>query len=894
MKLPLSWIKDYVDITVSPEELAEKLTFAGLEVEQMQYIGVPRPAGSRATGETPELAWDRSTLFVGQILEIKPHPNADRLTLAIVDYGHGAPIQVVTGAPNIKIGDAGQKVAFALEGARLFDGHKDGWELMMLKKSKIRGIESGCMVCSEKELALSEDHEGIILLPDDAPVGTPLVDYLGDIVLDIKINPNMSRCASVIGIAREVAALTGQELRPVPQKVKAKGASIEGQVDVVIRAPELNPRFTLALLRGTSIKPSPFWVQRRLKLAGMRPISNIVDVTNYVMLETGQPLHAFDYDKLVGRAAGTPTIITRLAEPGEELETLDGVKRKLDPFTILVCDTRGALSIGGVMGGAASEVDEHTKNVLLEAAAWEYINIRRTMASQHLSSEAGYRFSRGVHPSQAKVGLLRAIEMMRELGGGQIAKGIIDNYSRKPKKITITLPVAEVKRQLGVEIPKKDIVRYLESLEFKIEGDGGRRTEDRKRASVIRRPSSVLQVAVPDHRLDIDGTHDLIEEIARMYGYENIPISRMNDELPPQRANVDLEQEELVRDILIDAGLQDVVTYVFTTPEREAPLTLPGSPRPAIPFASSLGENAIALNATVPHDDAKQRPYVRIDNPISAELTALRQTLLANMLRLVAANMRYRARVAAFELGLVFLPRGAEDELLPREKAAEIPEDAGIALPLERRRLCIALTGPRQDVSWHSADATPMDLFDLKGVVEAMLGGLHLSHAAFVASDHPLYHPGRAAALKIDGQEVGVFGELHPLLREKFDLPAQAVLIGEFDLDALLARVDMSYTVASPSRYPAVAQDLALIVDENIPADRVHALIVQTGGNLLARAVLFDVYHGDQIPRGKKSLAYALSFQAADRTLSDADATKVREKIAARLKREIGAEVRGG
>ncbi len=872
MKLPLSWIRDYVDITIPLEELAEKLTFAGLEVEQMDYIGVPRPAGSRATGDKPELAWDRRTLFVGQILEVKPHPNANRLTLAVVEYGATEPIQVVTGAPNIKVGDRGQKVAFALEGARLFDGHKDGWELMTLKKSKIRGIESGCMVCSEKELALSDDHEGIILLPDDAPVGAPLADYLGDIVLDIKVNPNMARCASVIGIAREVAALTGQRLRPIPQKVVAKGASIEGQIDVMIHAPDLNPRFTLALLRGATIKPSPFWVQRRLELAGMRPISNIVDVTNYVMLETGQPLHAFDYDKLVGRAQGVaPTIITRLAGPGEELETLDGVKRKLDPFMILVCDTRGALSIGGIMGGMESEVDDHSTNILLEAAAWEYINIRRTMASQRLASEAGYRFSRGVHPAQAKVGLLRAIEMMRELGGGSIAKGIVDNYPRKPKKIVITLPVAEVKRQLGVEIPAKDISRYLESLEFKVESQ--KLKGKSKTSSLATRHSPLLRVAVPDHRLDVDGTHDLIEEIARMYGYDNIPISRMNDELPMQRANVDLEQEEWVRDILIDAGLQDVVTYAFTTPEREAMLTLPGSAHPAIP----------------------ERPYVRLENPISADLAVLRQTLLHNMLRLVAANLRYRARVAAFEVGSVFYSRRPDDALLPREKATELPEDKDLALPLERRRLCVALTGPRQEVSWQvaRADAPPMNFFDLKGVVETLLGGLHLGNAKFVASDHPLYQPGRSAALTFDAQEVGVFGELHPVLREKFDLPAQPVLIGEFDLDALLARIEPGHKVTSLSRYPAVAQDLALIVDENIPADRVHALIAQTGGNLLARAVLFDVYHGDQIQRGKKSLAYALSFQAADRTLSDAEATKVREKIAARLKREIGAEARG-
>jgi len=870
MKLPLSWIKDYVDITISPEELAQKLTFAGLEVEQMEYVGVPRPAGSRSTGEKPELAWDRSTFLVGQILQVKPHPNADRLTLAVVDCGAPEPIQVVTGAPNLKIGDAGQKVAFALEGARLFDGHKEGWELMTLKKSKIRGIESGCMVCSEKELALSEDHEGIILLPDDAPVGMPLADYLGDIVFDFKLNPNMSRCASVIGVAREVAALTGAKLRPVPQKIVAKGASIEGQIDVMIHAPDLNPRFTLALLRGTTLKPSPFWVQRRLKLAGMRPINNIVDVTNYVMLEAGQPLHAFDYDRLVARAGNQmPTLITRLAEPGEELETLDGVKRKLDPFTILVCDTRGALSIGGIMGGAESEVSERSTNILLEAAAWDYINLRRTMASQRLLSEAGYRLSRGVHPAQASVGLKRGIEMMRELGGGEIAKGIIDNYPRKPKKIVISLPVAEVERQLGVEIPAKDIARYLESLEFQVKSQKSKAKS--KNASLAPRHSPLLRVTVPDHRLDVDGTDDLIEEIARMFGYDNIPISRMNDELPPQMANVDLEQEEWVRDVLIDAGLQEVVTYVFTTPEREQMLTLPGSVRAAIP----------------------ERPYVRLENPISADLTVLRQTLLANMLRLIAANLRYRPRVAAFEVGPIFLSRHPDDALLPREKAAELPEDKDLGLPLERRRLCVALTGPRQEISWHNADTTPMDFFDLKGVVEVLINGLHLNNVTFVVSDHPLYHPGRAAALQIDGQEVGVFGALHPLLQERFDLPAQPVLIGEFDLDALLARVKSAYTVASLSRYPAVAQDLALIVGEDVPADRVQALIAQTGGALLQRAVLFDVYHGDQIPRGKKSLAYALTFQAADRTLSDADATKVREKIIARLKRELGAEVRG-
>ncbi|MBI5304058.1 MAG: phenylalanine--tRNA ligase subunit beta [Chloroflexi bacterium] len=851
MKLPLSWIRDYVDITISPEALAEKLTFANLEVEQIEYIGVPAPANT-VISDRPALAWDREKIFVGEILSVEQHPNADRLTLVNVAYGAAEPIKMVTGAPNIEVGKRGYKVALALEGTRLFDGHAEGWKLMTLKKSKIRGIESGSMVCSEKELGMSEEHEGIILLPDDAPVGTPLVDYLGDVVFDIKINPNMARCASVIGIAREVAALTNQPLRPIPQNVVATGTPIADQVRIVINEPSLNPRFTLALLKNTAIKPSPFWMQRRLLMAGMRPISNIVDVTNYVMLETGQPLHAFDYDKLVARAQGiAPTIITRLATQDEELETLDGVKRKLDPFTILVCDTRGSLSIGGIMGGAESEVDAHTKNVLLEAAAWEFINIRRTMASQRLSSEAGYRFSRGVHPAQAKTGLLRAIELMRELGDGAIAQGIIDEYPGKPADIVIELPVAEVKRQLGVAIPAEQIVKYLESLEFQVASQ----------QSTV----NSLRVTVPDHRLDVDGTDDLIEEIARMYGYDNLPISRMDDELPPQAANVDLEQEERVRDILIDAGLQDVITYRMTTPEREAAFL------------------------------ASPREYVRIENAINPDCTALRQTLVANLLALTAANLRYRARVALFEVGPVFWHRGADDALLPRERATELPEDQGIRLPFERRRLGIVMTGPRDDISWQSADTSPMDFFDLKGVVEALLADLHLAGATFTPVTHAAFHLGRTAQLAFGDQVIGVIGELNPFVRdaERLDLPNQPVLVGEFDLDALLARVTSDYRVAALSRYPAIAQDLALVVDESVPADRVQGLIAQTGGALLQRVALFDVYRGDQIPAGKKSLAYALTFQAMDRTLSDADASKVREKIIARLKRELGADVRG-
>ena len=441
MKVPLSWLRDFVDITLSPEELAYKLTFAGLEVEELEYVGLA-PADGAIAGLSPHLknngpaakglGWHPEKIVVAQILQVMPHPNADRLTLLRLDDGGGAEQIVLTGAPNL-FPYKGQgplprplKVAYAREGSVLYDGHQPGRELMTLKRAKIRGVESYSMVCSEKELGISDEHEGIIILDDDAPVGAPLAEYMGDVVFTVKINPNMARNASVLGLAREVAALTGQPLKHPDYSVQAAGPSLAGRLKLEIKTPELNPRFTAALIEDLTIGPSPYQVQRRLRLAGQRPINNIVDATNYVMLEIGQPLHAFDYDVLLRRAAesginsggATPTIITRLPLPGETLTTLDGVERKLDDYTILVCDEQGALSLGGVMGGAETEVSEATTSVLLEGAAWEFINIRRTVKSQNLPSEAAYRFSRGVHPAMTERGVRVGIERMRQWAGG--------------------------------------------------------------------------------------------------------------------------------------------------------------------------------------------------------------------------------------------------------------------------------------------------------------------------------------------------------------------------------------------------------------------------------------------------------------------------------------------
>jgi phenylalanyl-tRNA synthetase beta chain len=860
MRVPISWLKDYVDIELPIEELAHRLTLAGLEVAAIEYIGLPAGEGQATTANRDHLVWDRDKIVVGHIVEVRPHPNADRLVLAMIDHGVGQIETVVTGATNLfpYLGqgplDPPLVTAYAREGAEVIDGHKDDGSRLIIKERALRGIPNRSMACSEKELGLSDEHEGILIFESDAPPGTPLQDVLGDVVLDLDLTPNLARCYSILGVAREVAALTGQAVRLPPTEVVMQGKPIEGQVGIDIRQPELNPRFTLGLVHGVKIGPSPEWMQRRLKLAGMRPINNMVDVTNYVMLEVGQPLHAFDYEILVERAGGKPTIITRLAEDGERMQTLDGVMRNLDPFTIMVCDERGPLGIGGIMGGAESEVSQTTTSVLLEAAAWNFINIRQTLQAQRergqaIPSEAGARFSRGVHPAQAMFGQLRAIELMRSLGGGTVAQGIVDEYPLLPQPVVVDLPRSEVTRILGVELEVDEIAGILEGLDFGVE----------------RLEGETLRVTAPDHRMDIGlppgsphqaiaetvAQADLIEEIARIYGYDRIPTTEMADTLPPQRGNPALEREEQVRDLLVRAGLQEVIAYRLTTPEREALLVPPGLP-------SNLPDVG----------------YVRLANPISQDKVVMRHTLLAGLLDALAANTRWRERQLLFEIGKVYLP--VEGEKLPDEP----------------RRLCIALSGGRGILSWTGYDPTPMDYFDLKGVVEGLLDGLHLPDARFEATAHGTFHLGRTAALIVGGEAVGVLGELHPLVAEAFGLEGRVVLAAEFDLEALLGAIPPVYEVEPVSRYEAIYQDVALVVDEDVPAAAVEEAIRQVGGDLLRDVRLFDVYRGEQVGADKKSLAYALTFQAPDRTLTDKDAAKVQAKIVRRLGEKLGATLR--
>ncbi len=857
MKVPVSWLQDFVDITLPISELAEKLTFSGLEVEDLEYIGIASPFQEGIKGTS--LAWDRDKIFVAQLVETLPHPNADRLKIVRVEYGRGEPVQMVTGAPNIQIGDAGQKVVLALEGSRLYDGHKEGREIMTLKKSKIRGVESSSMVCSEKELGISEEHEGIIILPADAPVGTPLADYLGDVVLDIKINPNFARAQSVLGVARQIAALTGQAVRlPQHWNTQEVGAPKTDFVSIEIADPKLCPRFSALLIRNVEIKSSPYWMQVRLLRAGMRPINNVVDITNYVMLGYGKPLHAFDYDALVARANGNaPTIHVRPAREGETMQTLDGQMRAFSAHDILVTDAQGPVGIGGIMGGSETEVSDNTKNVLLESAIFDFISIRRTTQEQKLPSEAATRFGRGIPSSQNVAPARLAADLMRQLANGSVHPALADNYPLPQMVPTIHVTTHEVKRILGIELAPTEIERILQSLDFEI-----------NEAS-----ADALRVTPPDYRTDVDGADDVLEEIISIHGYDKIPSTLIADALPPLKGNDALEQEEAARDVLVDAGLQEIVTLSFTYPAHEASL------RP-----TSNSETGSPQDFPLP-----ARPYVEIANPISPERSVLRQTLLPNMLDIAASNLRYANRAAFFEIGNVFLTRRAGEN-----DSRELPEDQAFSLPLEPRRLAIILTGPRARATWQPADTTPMDFFDLKGIVEDMLAGLHVRDADFTPIAHPMLFPGRAAALCIGDSTVGVFGELHPLVRANWALPEHAVLVGEFDLDAILARTDARFIVKPISRYPVIVQDIAVLVDEQVEAARVQALIVQTGGALLNSVKLFDVYRGAPLPSGKKSLAYTLTFQALDHVLSDVEAGKLREKIVRRLEREVGAELRSG
>ena len=843
MKAPLSWIQDYVDLQgLSLEEIGQTLTMIGLEVEEITLVGLEKPEGTRLQNKYSGLSWTKDKFVVAEVVEVRQHPNADKLTLCQLNDGSGNEVTALTGAPNL-FPFVGQgrlekpiKVAYAREGAQLFDGHQPGQVLTKLKKATIRGIESSSMIASEKELGISEEHEGVIFLDDDAPVGMALADYMGDAVFEVAILPNMARDASVLGIALELSAALQRPLKlPTGLNVQP-GGEIEDKVSLEIREPELNPRFMLGMVEGVSAVQSPYWVRRRLALAGMRPIDALVDATNYTMLETGQPLHAFDYDQLTARAGGKPTIITRRAEDGETLTTLDGHELTLTKETELVSDSAGPLSLAGVMGGEESGISAQTTSVLLEAASWNFINIRKTSARYRLNSEASYRFSRDVHPALAEQALSLCLQRMHDWAGGDVVAGVLDQYPLPHEDTKNTLTEGDIERLLGLAIPLDEARAILERLGFTCSLEEG-----------------VLSASTPPNRTDIEtglvGKSNLIEEISRIHGYDKIPVERLAGELPPQAGDQSVAFEERLRELLVSIGLQDTLAYRMTSIQREARL--------------------------VPGGQAIEQDYVRIANPISPERTVMRRSGLATMLELIERNSRHAAGLAFFEIGPVFLPV------------------KGSLLPEEPQRLTVGLWGQRRQTGWSGETTADYGFFDLKGVLAELFAGLHLEGVLFEAAEnHTTFHPGKSARMLVNDAVIGVMGEVHPLVRKNYDFEDGPVLAAELYLDQLMPLVEVGFKSKPLSNFPAMVEDIALIVDEDVPASRVEALIWRAGGKLLQGVALFDLFRSEKIGTGKKSLAYQLTYQAFDRTLSVADAAAIRKKIVKTLAYEIGAVLR--
>jgi phenylalanyl-tRNA synthetase beta chain len=800
MKASLSWLSDHVEVTLPADELAERLTRAGLEVSSVEHVG-----------------GDWNQIVVAHVVAVDAHPNADRLKLATVDTGTHQ-ITVVCGAPNIR---PDQKVAFAPVGARLVDSHTG--KMTTLKPAKIRGVLSEGMVCSEKELGISDDHEGIMVLPKNAPVGLPLEQYLSDSILDLEVTPNRPDCLSIVGIAHEVAALTDSDTKPVAMEYEQEQPPVEGRITVEIEDPLLCARYCAGLVSGVRIGPSPGWLQRRLVSHGMRPINNVVDITNYVMLEYGQPLHAFDYDKIRGKG-----IIVRRGKQGEVVRTIDGVERAVDDSVLVIADKEQAVAVAGIMGGEDTEVTQETKTILLEAANFNQGCIRRGSQWLGLKSEASIRFEKSLNPELAVVGCRRAMQLLVEVAEGKAAEGIVDAYPGQVEPARILLSEERVRQLSGLDIDAQAIRRVLESLGFEC-------TETES--------PTQLSIATPYWRSDVDCSADLVEEVARIVGYDKVPFKPLTAALPQQRPTPLIEFRERLRTMMVGGGLQEVLTYPLTSLDKLQKLS--ATPR------TDIGA-------------------LKVANPMSREQEYLRTNLRANLLSTAASNQRRRdvEHIRLFEIGKVFLPKGED-------------------LPEEREMLCAILGGSRTPLSWHG-DSRPVDFYDAKGMTESILDLLGLEGRFEECGDTTL-SPGRAAAVSVRGEVIGVVGEVDPRVAEHFDLTGAMCLV-ELDVGKLLDKSSGEKRYQPVSRFPSVTRDVALVVDESTPyqhlADIIHSF------PLVSKVVPFDVYRGKQVPQGKKSFAIRVLYRSPTHTLTDKEVDEVQAQMIHKLQFECGATLR--
>ncbi len=819
MRVPYSWLRELCDPGVEPEALAERLAMTGTEVERVTRIGPPSGEG----------------FVVGRVVSREAHPDADRLSVCAVDTGDGDPRTIVCGAPNV---GAGQTVAVALPGARMPGGEK-------LRKAKLRGVASEGMILSATELELGEDADGIMVLDDGPDPGTPLGEVLpvAEPVLELEVTPNRVDCLGVYGVAREVHAISGAPLGPEPwtEDAPAMGeGDVAERASVAVHVPDLCPRFTARVFTDVDIGPSPAWLQARLTAAGQRPINNVVDITNYVMLLTSQPLHAFDLDRVPGGA-----LTIRLAEEGETMTTLDGEERRLDGETVLVCDDNGPSGIAGIMGGQMSEVSEGTTAVLLEAANWNGTNVLRTSRMLGLRSEASARFEKGLHPDLCMRAQHVASRLLVELCGAKLVPGTIDVAAEAPEPAGLVLRGARVSGLLGMEIPQADQAAYLERLGFGVEVEG----------------DDLAVTVPPDRHHDVTREVDLVEEVGRIHGLdEHLPST-----LPGSAGQVGgLSREQSLRrraeDTMRDHGFDEVVGWSFTDPGE------PGRLR-------------------IPPDDGRANG-IALSNPLSEDQSVMRTAVVGSLLDAARGNLsRGAERVALFESGRVYLSVGEPgDGPLAGGFPGERPSPF-----LEPHRLCALAVGPLDPGSWRGG-GEPADFFALKGVLEGLAGQLG-APLAFEPHSEPFLHPGRAASVLVGGDRAGWIGELHPLVGREWDLESGVAFeIGLAPLVEYAAAGEEVYE--DVTSFPAVHQDLAVVVSEETPAAAVREAVLDSGGELLRSAEVFDLYEGEQLGAGLKSLALRLEFRAADRTLTDEEVSGLRDAIEARLK-EIGGSLRG-
>lgn len=794
MLVPLKWLRDYVDIDIDTQEFADMMTMTGSKVEKVDFFGK-----------------ETNGVEVCKILEIEQHPDADRLKVTKVEVANGEILQIVTNATNIKVGDY---VPVARIGAVLPGDFK-------IKKGQLRGVLSEGMFCGAEELTIPssfvEDHkkDGIYILDhqDSFELGTDVRDVLGinDALIEFEITSNRPDCRSIIGIAREAAVTLGKELKYPEIKVNGSDEEISFEIDIQT---DLCKRYCGRVVKDVKVGPSPYWMQRKLIEAGMRPISNIVDITNFVMLELGQPLHAFDLDDIKYNK-----MTVKMAEEDEKFTTLDGVERTLTPDMLVIGNKDKTLDLAGIMGGENSEIKDTTTSIFIEGASFAKENIRATSKKLGLRTEASSRFEKGIDINLAEEAVNRACQLIEELGCGTVLNGMLDYYPQKEEVQKVTVNPVRINKLLGVNVPMDQFINILESLEFK--------------CNLV--SSEVLELEVPTFRLDITEDADILEEISRIYGYDNIPSASLEGNAT---AGVKTDKQKFIDNVKsnsIACGLNEILTYSFVSPRGVDKINLPA--------------------------DDEKRNFVKIMNPLGEETSVMRTTLIPNMLDVISTNISHKVEeVSAFECGNIFIPQEG--------------------LPIETKKYCVGMYGKE------------VDFFVLKGVIESVLNNVGLKGYEIEPETTNLtFHPGRCAKIVYNNIYIGTFGELHPDVIENYNL-GQRVYVAEINIDTVFENLNLTKSYNPLPKYPSTSRDIALIVKDEVFVKQIEDIIKANGEDLVESYKLFDVYKGAQIEGGHKSIAYSITYRSKDKTLTDEDVAKVHEKILSELSDKLNANLR--